>query len=106
MHECTWSGRGACSTAAEGRLTLPVHSSASQSPHGQGHQFDFDTFTALDVIRTKNTIRLAGIDAPEKRKALGQVSRRGLIEFVAGRSAAIEWVTGDRNQIRFQLAVQ
>jgi len=41
---------------------------------------DGDTITLLDDTNTQHKIRLTGIDAPEKRQALGNVSKQSLAE--------------------------
>lgn len=40
--------------------------------------------------------RLAGIDAPEKRQAFGNVSKQSLVDMVAGQAVAVEWVKVDK----------
>ena len=57
---------------------------------------DGDTITVLDDTHTQHKIRLAGIDAPEKRQAFGNVSKQSLVEQVAGQSVAVEWVKVDK----------
>ena len=57
---------------------------------------DGDTITLLDDTNTQHKIRLAGIDAPEKRQAFGNVSKQSLADMVAGQSVAVEWVKVDR----------
>jgi len=57
---------------------------------------DGDTITVLDDTNTQHKIRLAGIDAPEKRQAFGNVSKQGLADMVAGQSVAVEWVKVDK----------
>ena len=57
---------------------------------------DGDTITVLDDTYTQHKIRLAGIDAPEKRQAFGNVSRLSLAEQVAGQSVAVEWFKVDK----------
>ena len=57
---------------------------------------DGDTITILDGTNTQHKIRLAGIDAPEKRQAFGNISKQSLAEMVAGQSVAVDWVKVDR----------
>lgn len=57
---------------------------------------DGDTITVLDDTYTQHKIRLAGIDAPEKRQAFGNVSKRSLAEQVSGRTALVEWSKIDK----------
>ena len=57
---------------------------------------DSDSITVLDDTNTQHKIRLAGIDAPEKRQAFGNVSKQSLADMVAGQSVAVEWVKVDR----------
>jgi len=57
---------------------------------------DGDTITVLDNTHTQHKIRLAGIDAPEKRQGFGNVSKQSLADMVAGQSVAVEWVKADR----------
>ena len=57
---------------------------------------DGDTITVLDDTSAQPKIRLAGIDAPEKRQAFGNVSKQRLADMVASQSVAIEWVKVDK----------
>ena len=57
---------------------------------------DGDTITVLDDTNIQHKIRLAGIDAPEKRQAFGNVSKQSLSEMVAGQFVAVEWVKVDK----------
>ena len=57
---------------------------------------DGDTITVVDDTNIHHKIRLAGIDAPEKRQAFGNVSKQSLSEMVAGQSVAVGWVKVDR----------
>lgn len=57
---------------------------------------DGDTITILDNTNTQHKIRLAGIDAPEKKQAFGNVSKKTLSDLVFGRQVAVEWSKHDR----------
>src|SRR5574340_1302510 len=57
---------------------------------------DGDTVTVLDEQRQQHKIRLAGIDAPEKRQPFGQRSKETLSDAVFGRSVSVEWDKFDR----------
>ncbi len=57
---------------------------------------DGDTLTALDERKVQHKIRLAGIDAPEKRQAYGQRSRQSLANLVFNRVVQIELGKKDR----------
>lgn len=62
------------------------------------HVADGDTITVLDASESQHTIRLAGIDAPEKRQAFGNASKQSLAKEVAGLSVVVEWTKYDRYQ--------
>ena len=55
-----------------------------------------DTLTVLDQDREQHTIRLSGIDAPEKPQAYGQRSKQSLSALAYGRSVSVEWWKRDR----------
>jgi len=57
---------------------------------------DGDTVTLLDSANVQHKIRLAGIDAPEKRQAFGARSKQSLAELVFSRSATVETNKKDR----------
>lgn len=57
---------------------------------------DGDTVTVLDATETQHKVRLAGIDAPEKRQPFGQVSRQYLAEAIFGRVVTVDWSKRDR----------
>lgn len=56
---------------------------------------DGDTITVL-IDRHEIKIRVAGIDAPEKRQPFGQRSKEHLSDCAFGKSVAIEWSKTDR----------
>jgi endonuclease YncB( thermonuclease family) len=57
---------------------------------------DGDTITVLDSGNRQHKIRLAGIDAPEKRQAFGERSRQNLAALVFNRTVTVEWDKLDR----------
>jgi endonuclease YncB( thermonuclease family) len=57
---------------------------------------DGDTVTVLDAERRQHRIRLAGIDAPEKRQPFGQRSKEHLSRLVFGREVVVEIGKTDR----------
>lgn len=57
---------------------------------------DGDTFTVLDASKNQYKVRLAGIDAPEKRQAFGEQSRQNLASLVFRRQVVVEWQKTDR----------
>lgn len=57
---------------------------------------DGDTIDVLDASNTKHRIRLAGIDAPERRQAFGQKSKESLSDMVFARRVEVETHKNDR----------
>ena len=57
---------------------------------------DGDTITVLDAAKVQHKIRVAGIDAPEKKQAFGQVSKENLSRLVFEKEVDIEWTKLDR----------
>ena len=57
---------------------------------------DGDTLTILDRDHRQHRIRLAGIDAPERRQAFYEVSKQNLAKLAFGRVASVEWHKHDR----------
>lgn len=52
---------------------------------------DGDTITVLDSTNTQFKIRLSGIDAPEKKQAFGNVSKKSLSDLVYDKEVHVEW---------------
>ena len=57
---------------------------------------DGDTITVLDAAHVQHRIRLAGIDAPEKRQAYGQRSKQSLSELVFNHAVEVHTYKRDR----------
>ncbi len=61
-----------------------------------GRVVDGDTLYVLDANYKDHKIRLAGIDAPERRQAYGLASRKHLLSIVAGKQVRVEYQKRDR----------
>ena len=57
---------------------------------------DGDTITVLDASKTQHTIRLAGIDAPERKQPYGEASRKHLASLIAGQAVTVNWKKLDK----------
>jgi endonuclease YncB( thermonuclease family) len=57
---------------------------------------DGDTITVLDEQQKQHKVRLAGIDAPEKKQAFGTRSKVSLSALVYGRFVTVESSKSDR----------
>ena len=57
---------------------------------------DGDTLYVLDANYQQHKIRLAGIDAPERKQAYGLTSRKHLASIVAGKQVTVEYQKRDR----------
>ena len=57
---------------------------------------DGDTVTLLDSAKQQHKIRLAGIDAPEKKQPFGQRSKEHLSDLVFGKVVEADCVKVDR----------
>ncbi len=57
---------------------------------------DGDTLYVLDANYKDHKIRLAGIDAPERRQTYGLASRKHLASLVAGKQVTVEYDKRDR----------
>jgi endonuclease YncB( thermonuclease family) len=78
-------------------VALFVHAASAETLSGRivGIR-DGDTVTLLDATRQPHTIRLSGIDAPERRQAFGNVSRQHLAGLVFGREVVADCPKTDR----------
>ena len=59
---------------------------------------DGDTITVLDDNKVQHKIRLAGIDAPEKKQPFGQRSKQSLSDLVFDKAVTVE--TNKRDKYR------
>jgi len=57
---------------------------------------DGDTVKVLDASNVQHVVRLAGIDAPEKKMPFGQRSKQNLSDLVFGKEAVVEGEKNDR----------
>ena len=57
---------------------------------------DGDTITVLDSDNEQHRVRLAGIDAPEKKQPFGNASKKRLSELVGGKEVRVEFEKYDR----------
>ena len=70
---------------------------AAETLHGRVVRVaDGDTVTVLVAGRVQHTIRLAGIDAPEKAQPYGERAKRLLSDLVFGAEVAVEYGKRDR----------
>ena len=53
---------------------------------GEGRVADGDSITVLDADRVRHKIRLAGIDAPEKKQAFGNRPKEKLSELASDKT--------------------
>jgi endonuclease YncB( thermonuclease family) len=59
---------------------------------------DGDTVTVLDVDHRQHKVRLAGIDAPERKQPFGHRSTQALAQMVFRHQVTVEWHKKDRYQ--------
>ncbi len=62
---------------------------------------DGDTITVLDANKVQHKIRLAGIDAPEKKQAFGNSSKESLSDLAFDKTVNVE--TGKRDRFGRQI---
>jgi micrococcal nuclease len=93
-------------------LVLPLVLAASAAlfaKNGAGHVLigkvvgvtDGDTITVLDENQEQRKVRLAGIDAPEKKQAFGTKAREALAAKVFGKDVDIQVTDIDRYGLTF-----
>jgi endonuclease YncB( thermonuclease family) len=54
------------------------------------------TLTVLDAGRARHKVRLAAIDAPERRQPYGERAKQHLVRLAHGKSVRVEWAKRDR----------
>lgn len=59
---------------------------------------DGDSITVLDATLTQHRVRVAGIDAPERRQPFASRSKAALNALLAGKQVHVEWGKKDRYQ--------
>ena len=57
---------------------------------------DGDTIKVLDDSKQVHSVRLMGIDAPEKAQAFGQASKQSLFDLVYMKPVSVEWGKKDK----------
>lgn len=82
------------SVLTAGFLALTVH--AELLPGRVVGVSDGDTITLLDSNHSQHKIRLTGIDAPEKKQAFGQASKKSLSDIVFNQNIVVLWEKRDR----------
>jgi endonuclease YncB( thermonuclease family) len=57
---------------------------------------DGDSITVLDADKRQHKVRIAAIDAPERRQAYGTRARQHLAELIFGKDVIVAWDKRDR----------
>jgi len=74
----------------------PSHSAASVLEGIVVKIADGDTITVLDSDKVQHRVRIAGIDAPEKKQPFGNASKKRLGELVARKEVRVDFDKHDR----------
>lgn len=77
-------------------LLLPVAASAYSLTGAVVKIVDGDTLYVLDANYEQHKVRLAGIDAPERKQPYGLASRKHLASIVTGQQITVEYQKYDR----------
>lgn len=77
-------------------LTMCSHGSADELRGTVVAISDGDTLTVLDAFRRQHRVRLAAIDAPERRQAFGTKSRENLSELTFRKDVIVELRKSDK----------
>lgn len=80
-------------------LAVAVGSGTAAALEGVGRVVgiqDGDTLTLLDGAKRQHRIRIAGIDAPERAQAFGEVARENLARLAFGKSVEVRCAKRDR----------
>src|SRR5687767_15969080 len=79
-------------------LFLAPHAAAAETIEGNVIRVaSGDTLTIMDARKREHTVRLAEIDAPERKQAFGAQSRKSLSALCFNKAAQVEWREKDGN---------
>lgn len=56
---------------------------------------DGDTITVLDSLNNQNTVRFAGVDAPEKKQEFGNVAKQFVSQEIFGKTVLVKIISID-----------
>ena len=105
ISKCLWSGTAAYAKVRTSHVLLlavfvaALASSVASAASLEGlvvSVSDGDTLTVLDEEKVQHKVRLAGIDAPEKRQAFGARAQQALGAAVHRQSVSVVWQKKDR----------
>lgn len=81
---------------------LFTHSASAETISGRVVGIaDGDTITVVDSTKTQHKIRLAGIDAPEKAQAFGNVAKQRMSDMVFGKEVRVD----DRKKDKYKRTI-